>query len=190
MQARPVAQIIVRGIFILWPVLLLVSIYNDAIRLFFWVSLALFLFRLVLGAPGRNRALGLADRAMCLIGAAISIGCLAFNISIPILWYPVAVNASLFVVFTGSLLYGRPIVESLARIANKGKELPEKAISYTRKVTYVWIFFFLVNGSVATLTALLADIKLWTLWNGCVSYVLMGVLALVEYLVRRRVCKS
>lgn len=190
MQARQVAQFIVRGIFILWPVLLLVSLYNDAIRLFFWISLVLFLFRLVLGAPGRNRTLAIADRAMCLIGAAISIGCLAFNASIPILWYPVAVNASLFIAFTGSLFFGRPVVESLARMAYKGKDFPQKAISYTRKVTYVWIVFFLLNGSVATLTALIADPKLWTLWNGCVSYVLMGLLALVEYLVRRRVCKS
>lgn len=190
MNTRAVAQIIVRGIFILWPVLLLVSLYHDAIRLFFWVSLFLFILRLVLGAPGKNRALAFADCAMCLIGAAISISCLAFNISIPILWYPVAVNASLFVVFTGSLFFGRPIVESFARLAHKNEELPEKAISYTRKVTYVWIVFFLLNGSVATLTALIADPKLWTLWNGCISYVLMGLLALIEYLVRRRVCKS
>ena len=191
MKATKIAQLLIRGIFLFWTMLFLASLYLDTIELFFWLSLVLFLLRLALGAPGKNRALALADRAMSLIGAVISASCLALeNISIQILWYPVAVNASLFVAFAGSLFLGRPIVESLARMSNKGKEFPEKAIAYTRKVTYVWILFFLINGAIAALTALLADPKLWTLWNGCISYVLMGLIALVEYLVRRRVCKS
>lgn len=189
MQAAKVTQGILRGVFILWPVLLLASLYNDAIRLFFWVSLALFLLRLALPGGPQNRALLFADKAMSFMGAAICAACLAFNLSIPILWYPVVVNVSLFVVFTGSLFTERPVVESLARLAYKDKPFPEEAIGYTRKVTYVWILFFLLNGSVATLTALIADAKLWTLWNGCISYVLIGILAAGEYLVRRRVCK-
>ncbi len=190
MNATKSAQILIRAIFIFWPVLLLVSLYNDAIRLFFWASLVLFLLRLALGVPELNRVITLADRAICLFGTAISISCLAFNVSIPILWYPVATNASLFVAFVGSLFFGRPVLESFAREANKGKELPEKAISHARKATCVWALFFLINGVVATLTALLADPKLWTLWNGCISYVLIALLAFVEYLFWRRVRKA
>ena len=189
MQGAKVTQGILRGIFVLWPVLLLAALYNDAIRLFFWVSLALFLLRLALPSPHLTRGLLIADKAMSFAGAAISVACLAFNLSIPILWYPVVVNVSLFVVFVASLFTERPIVESFARLAYKDKPFPEEAIGYTRKVTYVWILFFLLNGSVATLTALIADAKLWTLWNGCISYVLMGLLAAGEYLVRRRVCR-
>ena len=189
MNATKSAQTLIRALFVFWPVLLLVSLYNDAIRLFFWVSLVLFLLRLALGVPELSQALTLADRAMCLLGAAISISCLAFNVSIPILWYPVAANVSLFVAFTGSLFFGRPVLENIARVANKETGLSEKAISYTRKATFTWILFFLINSVVATLTALLADPKLWTLWNGCISYVLIALLAFVEYLVWRRVCK-
>ncbi len=189
MQVAKVTQGILRGVFLLWPVLLLASLYHDAIRLFFWVSLALFLLRLALAGKSLTRGLLIADKAMSFMGAVICAACLAFNLSVPILWYPVVVNVSLLVVFTGSLFTEHTVVESLARLSYKDKPFPEEAIGYTRKVTYVWILFFLINGTVATLTALIADAKLWTLWNGCISYVLMGLLAAGEYLIRRRVCK-
>ena len=117
------------------------------------------------------------------------IDCL-FDVHVPLLWYPVAVNIALLCVFAFSVLAGRPIVETFARLALKDKPFPPEAVRYTRKVTFVWIVFFAINGSIAAWTALKADPELWTLWNGCLSYVCIGLVAGGEYLVRRRVCKN
>lgn len=183
-------QIILRLLFILWPIMLLGAVWSGALTLFFWFSLVLFIVRLVLAPPVKTRSLSLADRFLSLAGIVGSIVCLAFEVHVPLLWYPVAVNIALLCVFAFSVLTGHPIVETFARLALKGKPLPPEAVRYTRKVTWVWILFFLLNGSIAAFTAVKTDAELWTLWNGCLSYVGIGLVAGGEYLVRRRVCKS
>ena len=60
---------------------------------------------------------------------------------------------------------------------------------YTRRVTQIWCLFFIVNGSIAILTALYGDMALWTAWNGMIAYLLIGALMAGEWLVRRRVMK-
>ncbi|UTA48717.1 hypothetical protein L1F30_04035 [Simiduia sp. 21SJ11W-1] len=101
-----------------------------------------------------------------------------------LLVYPVAINLSLLLLFGASLLQEQTLVERLARLQDPN--LPVAAIAYTRKVTWVWCGFFLFNGSMAALTVWWGDQELWLLYNGFVAYVLMGLLALVEYLVRLR----
>ena len=183
-------QILLRLLFILWPIMLLGAVWSGALTLFFWFSLALFILRLVLASPVKARSLALADCFLSLAGIAGSIVCLAFDVHVPLLWYPVAVNIALLCVFAFSVLAGRPIVETFARLALKDKPFPPEAVRYTRKVTFVWIVFFVINGAIAAWTALKADTELWTLWNGCLSYVCIGLVAGGEYLVRRRVCKN
>ena len=56
----------------------------------------------------------------------------------------------------------------------------------TRTVTKVWCGFFVANGLAALGTALWASPKVWSLYNGVVAYLLMGVLFAGEYLVRLR----
>lgn len=107
------------------------------------------------------------------------------NSDLGLLLYPVVVNASLFAIFFASLFVGMPLVEKLARL--KESDLPPHAVRYTRRVTQVWCGFFVVNGSVALYTALFASQATWLLYNGFIAYILMGLLAGVEWLVRRRV---
>jgi uncharacterized membrane protein len=56
-----------------------------------------------------------------------------------------------------------------------------------RRVTVVWFVFLLGNATVSAATAVHGDMALWTLYNGLVAYLLMGLLFAVEFLVRRRV---
>ncbi len=77
------------------------------------------------------------------------------------------------------------MIERFARLMEP--EFPPEAVIYCRKVTMIWCGFFVVNGSIALVTALLGDIKIWTLYNGFISYLLMGLLFGIEYLVRRAV---
>ncbi|MGL4860520.1 MAG: hypothetical protein ACRC5A_12480 [Enterobacteriaceae bacterium] len=102
-----------------------------------------------------------------------------------LLYYPVVINSLLFLLFSLSLLSGTPIVERIARL--REPDLPPTAVRYTRQVTQVWCLFFIVNGTMALLTCLHADMTLWALWNGMISYILIGVLMAGEWLVRRRV---
>jgi uncharacterized membrane protein len=106
------------------------------------------------------------------------------NNLITLRFYPVLISLSLFIVFTASLFYPPPIIERFARLQHP--ELPEQGIRYTRKVTYVWCVFFALNGLVAAITAVWSSFAVWSLYNGLISYLLMGCLMAVEYGVRIR----
>lgn len=99
--------------------------------------------------------------------------------------YPVIISANLLLLFGFSLRSGMPIVERLARLQEPN--LPPEAVIYTRTVTKIWCVFFIINGSIAAYTVALGDTEIWTLYNGLISYILMGTLMAVEYLVRMRV---
>lgn len=107
-----------------------------------------------------------------------------FNALLPLKFYPVFVNAALLSAFIYSLIVPPSMVERFARL--REPELPVAAMYYTRRVTQIWCVFFAINGTIALITALWASAALWTLYNGFVAYLLMGLLFTGEYLVRWR----
>ncbi|GLR70749.1 hypothetical protein [Agaribacter marinus] len=100
-------------------------------------------------------------------------------------FYPVVMNAGFLFLFASSLFSSQTFVEKLARL--KEPNLPASGVVYTRNVTKMWCVFFVLNGSVAAYTALFASTEIWTLYNGIIAYVLMGVLGGSEWLVRQYV---
>ena len=104
-----------------------------------------------------------------------------------LLWYPVLCNAILLGVFAYSLRQPQTVIERLARLQEP--DLPPEGVAYTRRVTQVWCGFFVANGALAAATVLHGDMQLWTLYNGLISYGLMGLLLAGEWLVRGRVRK-
>lgn len=108
--------------------------------------------------------------------------------SMGMLLYPVVISLVTLLVFAYSLIKSPTIIETFARI--KEPNLDESGVAYCRKVTKVWCVFFIINGSVALYTALFATLEQWMLYNGLISYVLMGSLMAVEYVVRLRVKKA
>lgn len=100
-------------------------------------------------------------------------------------FYPLFMNFSMLILFSASLVWPPTLIERFARLTEPN--LPESGIKYTRIVTQVWCMFFIVNGSIAYWTALYADWRLWTLYNGLIAYLLMGILFVGEWLVRKRV---
>jgi uncharacterized membrane protein len=97
--------------------------------------------------------------------------------------YPVLVSLALAAVFALSLYYPPSVIERVARL--REPDLPPSAVAYTRKVTVLWLGFFLVNAAIAGWTALEAPLELWTFYNGFLAYVLIAVLFAGELLVRR-----
>lgn len=145
-----------------------------------WV--AAFLVTLVLVRLFGNRNLSSYGVA----AAAVAMGVLAWvgNVWLPLKLYPVGANAFFLITFGLSLIYPPSAVERLARI--KEPNLSAEGVTYTRRVTQVWVCFFVINGSIALGTALWASDAVWTIYNGLIAYCLMGVLAGIELLVRRR----
>jgi uncharacterized membrane protein len=132
------------------------------------------------GAPLRQ-ALLLPFALLALIGLLVMVS------GAPALlrFYPVAVNAGMLLLFGATLLRPPSMIERIARLTEK--HLPPEAVRYTRVVTRVWCGFFVVNGAIALATALLADLTLWTLYNGVIAYLLIALLFAGEMVVRRRV---
>lgn len=146
-----------------------------------WLALSLVLLGALRLAAARQRAwVGLA-----LVAFALAAVTGALNVAWPLRWYPVFVNASLLALFGVTLRRPPSMAERLARL--KEPDLPPHAVAYTRKVTWAWCGFFLVNGAVAAAVTVLGDDRQWALYNGGLAYLLMGLFAGAEYLVRLRV---
>jgi uncharacterized membrane protein len=116
---------------------------------------------------------------------ALATGAVLSNALLPLKLYPVLVNATLLAAFGYTLAAPPSMIERLARL--REPDLPAHAVAYTRQVTIVWCAFFCVNGALALATALWASQALWSLYNGVIAYLLMGLLFGAELLVRRRV---
>ncbi|WP_397450276.1 hypothetical protein [Pseudomonas sp. NA-150] len=146
-------------------------------------------FALLLGALWLARGLvgerrpGNVWMAVFAVGFCVLLG--VFDSPLMLRWYPVLSSLFMLSVFGISLIFGPPVIERLARLTDP--ELPEVAIRYTRQVTQVWCLFFLGNASIAAALTLWAPLSWWTLYNGLISYGLMGLLFAGEWLVRQRV---
>ncbi len=97
-------------------------------------------------------------------------------------FYPVLMSLMALFLFSWSLFHPPTLVERLARIQHP--DLPPEGVRYTRKVTQIWCLFFVVNGGIALCTAIWGSFELWSLYNGLISYLLMGLLFAGEYAVR------
>lgn len=142
----------------------------------------LFASRLIL-ARGKIRQLSWLMKTLALLGIALALASWLLKQNHWLLYYPVVVSVLLLALFGHSLFNPPTIVERLARLTEP--DLPPEGVRYTRKVTQVWCLFFILNGSIALFTCLYGDIKLWTLYNGAISYVLMGLLMSAEWIIRK-----
>ncbi|KXU36293.1 hypothetical protein AXE65_05240 [Ventosimonas gracilis] len=126
------------------------------------------------------RALPFGMAAFCLSVAIWD--ALAFDATFALRAYPVLVNAMLLGVFAHSLTSGMPVIERLARLRHA--DLPAEGVRYTRQLTKLWCAFFAANGSIAALLAVFGSLESWTLYNGLISYLLIGALCLGEWCFR------
>lgn len=125
--------------------------------------------------------------------------CFVFNKKIFLKLYSVVISVTMLFVFGSSLFFKPNIIFRFACLGDKsvkGSSFEPQVNSYCKKVTVVWCVFFVLNGSVSAFTALhdfgndaLND-KIWSVYNGGISYILMGLLFAVEFLVRKMVDKK
>ncbi len=143
----------------------------------------IFLLRLVLLKSASSVFSKSFLASVALVGIGISVIGVISNQAIIIKLYPFVMSFFLFCLFSYSLFYPPTIIERLARLTHQ--DLPKKAIEYVNKVTVVWCIFFTINGAIALWTALFASMKVWTFYNGFLSYILIGIIFVTEFIIRK-----
>lgn len=108
-------------------------------------------------------------------------------------FYPVVVSFTVSYLFGKSLWRPPCMIERLAAI--KGIVIStERQADYMRRLTLVWCIALAANASVAAYTAIFSSLKFWAFYNGFFSYVLIGLLLVVERIFRwhykRRVARE
>ena len=96
-------------------------------------------------------------------------------------FYPPVCNFFIFMVFFSSLFAKETVIQKFARLC--GDNLEKPAWIYTRNLTYVWCGFTFLNFLISVWTIFLTD-KIWIIYNGCLSYILIALLFVSEYIVR------
>jgi len=98
------------------------------------------------------------------------------------LFVPALVNGAMLIAFARTLVRGPSIVETFARLRHP-ELLPGRA-PYLRAVTAVWCGFFAVNIAVSLVLAVHGSLATWTLYNGLIAYLIVGLLLGAERVYR------
>lgn len=96
-------------------------------------------------------------------------------------YYPVIVNFVLFCIFFGSTFSEETVIQKMAKLMEPN--IKPKALEYTRRLTYIWSIFMLANFFISLTTVFMSE-KVWVIYNGFLSYMLVGVFFIIEYMVR------
>ncbi len=171
-------KVIVGILVLLYPVAVYYGLQVFEVKTLGILLLGVLVVRMFLSKASSTKQLLLVSAGGVLLASII----VFTNDALYLKLYPVLMNVLMFLVFFTSLFRPPSVVERLARI--REPELDAHAVAYTRKVTMVWCVFFLMNGSVALWTVLAGTMAQWTLYNGLISYILLGVLMAAEFVVR------
>lgn len=158
---------------LIYPVLIFCALKNGAAP----VTMALLLSLIVAVSFFCKRQL-----LPTLGGIALIVLTLLFKDAVFAKLYPVLINSVFFILFVSSLK-GKPLAQLFAEKIEPN--LSEEKKIYTRKVTIAWSLFLLFNLTLSFLTLFASD-EVWVLYNGFVSYILMGLMFASEYFIRRR----
>jgi uncharacterized membrane protein len=127
---------------------------------------------------------GAGALALVLAGGGLA-ALLLLDPSAAALAYPIAVSLATAAIFGLSLVRPPTVIERIARL--REPDLAPQGVLYAQRVTLVWTIFLVANAAVSGATAVWGSLATWTLWNGLISYLLMGMLFVGEIGVRRLV---
>lgn len=96
-------------------------------------------------------------------------------------YYPPVMDFFIFLIFFVSAFQKETVIQKFAKMINAN--LCDLELKYTRNLTYIWCVFLFINFLIALLTVFLSD-KIWFIYNGCVSYCLIGLMFIIEYPIR------
>ncbi len=115
------------------------------------------------------------------IGMFAVIGLFHFTDFMLLKYYPPVMNFCLFFIFFSSLFQEKTIIQKIALASDPDSN--EAVMEYTRNLTYIWAVFTFLNFVVSAATVFMSE-KIWALYNGFVSYILVGTIFIIEYIIR------
>jgi uncharacterized membrane protein len=170
---------------LLYPVLVYFGLSRVSSQPIVAIAVGLIVLRVTLVSGDTDRTL---EKHWLLASAVILAGLLVVEPTLAAKAYPVVISLTLAVAFAWSLRHPPTLVERMARLTDP--ELPARAIPYTRAVTWLWTIFLMINTLLATALAIWGSLEAWVLWTGLLSYVAIGLLFGIEWLVRQHVRRS
>lgn len=102
---------------------------------------------------------------------------------------PCAINLAMAVFFSYSLFHPPTLPARMAALEFPDG-LPAVVVRYTDSVTRIWVGFFVINGLLAAVTALWTTRELWALYNGVITYLIMGLLFGGEFAYRHLIFRK
>ena len=153
-----------------------------------WIAFGLLIMIVVRSAfspkDNKYRTWGLIS-----VGVIIMVLISIFRDPIFLRLYPVLMTILMLGVFFSSLFFPPSIIETFARLGFKNKEMPKYVVEYSRNVTKVWCLFFVFNCVVSIYTVF-SSLDVWALYNGFISYLLIGGLVASEFAYRHLIVKK
>ena len=187
--ARLITTILTVIAAVLYPALIYYSlvIRNVPIR---HLSLIVIVFALFAFIATTSKKKSFAKNYLILL--AVGVLCLFFNSTLILKFYPLIMNLVFLVSFAVTLFFPPNMIFRFAMLQDKTIKgsLGEKYIdAYCRKVTIAWGCFFIFNGCAAAFTIFFTSDAFWAVYNGGISYVLIGTFFLCELIIRSFVQK-
>jgi uncharacterized membrane protein len=167
-----------------YPLALHLGIYFSHIDLAVFYLAGLLILPLLSALYARTRA-G-AWQIMAAVFAIIILILSAGNELLIVKLVPLAVNGVLLWFFASTLFNGRtPLITRFASLMRE--DMPPAVLAYTRWATFAWSAYFLIMLTLSLLMALYAPIELWSFFSNVLSYILLVLMFLAEFMVRRLV---
>ena len=164
------------GIFVIaYPFIVFYALQqNVAVKFIGFILLAAVAFSFI-----RNK-----NKYMLVLGLTLCFFVIVSNQEIFLRLYPVLMNSCVCAIFALSLRK-TPIITQFAQ-KMQHKPLDKHQLIYTKQATKAWAIFMLCNTVISLITVFLST-EIWTIYNGFISYVLIGIMMLCEYVVRKRI---
>jgi uncharacterized membrane protein len=170
------------GLLLVYPLLAHLAVMRHSAEL---AGVALVLLAVALLLPALRRRS--ASAWLALVAIAGTLGALAWTDRIDFALYvpPLAFQAAILWLFASSLAGARtPLVTQIATAS--WVDLPPELVPYTRRVTWAWSIVLALQLAV-TLTLQLGGLReAWSLFTNFISYGLLALVFVAEYLYRRR----
>lgn len=140
------------------------------------ISKILFTIAFILAAISVKTRVALVPCLLFLLFAVL----IGSGFTVPALYYPVLMSFIVFVLFFSSLFQSKCLIQKIA--LKMEPELPEYAMNYCYVVNIIWTIFLALNTFVSYLST--GDLQFWSWYNGLISYLLIALLFISEYIFR------
>ena len=124
---------------------------------------------------------------LLLIFALYAVATVVLDNARMVLYYPALVSFVMCIVFANSLRAEEPL---LLRLVNaRGMITTKHTPVYLFWLTGLWAIFFILNGLISIWTSTVS-LHAWTLYNGLISYFIIAILVVGEWIYRRHYKKK